>query len=88
MTPGVKFLLVDVPFLRILSFFSGTSCEVCNGRFTFSLGKQGYQCRDCKMKCHKECHVRANSYCSNTTVYDIELYVTGTLSPILLLTYI
>jgi len=51
----------------------GTICTVCSGRFSFSLGKQGYRCRDCKLICHKECHVRVTSFCSNTSVYDIEL---------------
>jgi len=50
-----------------------TTCTVCSGRFSFSLGKQGYRCRDCKLVCHKECHVRVSSFCSNTSVYDIEL---------------
>jgi hypothetical protein len=51
----------------------GMNCTVCNGRFAFSLGKQGYRCRDCKLICHKECHVRVSSFCPNTSVYDIEL---------------
>ncbi|ODN05373.1 Protein kinase C zeta type, partial [Orchesella cincta] len=52
---------------------SGKICEICTVRLPFALGKQGYQCRDCKMICHKECHVRAPSYCPKTSVYDIEL---------------
>ncbi|OXA42605.1 uncharacterized protein LOC110859330 isoform X3 [Folsomia candida] len=52
---------------------SGTMCEICTMRLPFSIGKQGYQCRDCNMMCHKECHVRAPSFCPKTTIYDIEL---------------
>lgn len=53
--------------------FSGTVCQVCNHNLPKRLGKQGYECRDCQLKCHKVCHVRTESTCPTPTVNDMEL---------------
>ncbi|XP_058796854.1 uncharacterized protein LOC131667450 isoform X2 [Phymastichus coffea] len=51
----------------------GTVCEVCKKTLARRLGKQGYECRDCQMKCHKHCHVKIDSMCSSSTIQNIEL---------------
>ncbi|KAH0540896.1 hypothetical protein KQX54_020411 [Cotesia glomerata] len=51
----------------------GTVCEVCKRTLARRLGKQGYECRDCLMKCHKHCHVKVESMCSTSTIQSIEL---------------
>nr|XP_012139467.1 PREDICTED: uncharacterized protein LOC100877431 isoform X5 [Megachile rotundata] len=51
----------------------GTVCEVCKRTLARRLGKQGYECRDCQMKCHKHCHVKVDSMCPTSTIQSIEL---------------
>ncbi|GAB0086889.1 uncharacterized protein DMENIID0001_011000 [Sergentomyia squamirostris] len=51
----------------------GLLCDVCNRSIPRRPGKQGYECRDCQTKCHKQCHVRAPQACTNPTVLSIEL---------------
>ncbi|KAK7580388.1 hypothetical protein V9T40_001017 [Parthenolecanium corni] len=51
----------------------GTACQICNRTLPRRLGKQGYECRDCQMKCHKQCHVRTDSNCPSSTVQNLEL---------------
>uniref|UniRef100_A0ABD2W6J6 C2 domain-containing protein n=1 Tax=Trichogramma kaykai TaxID=54128 RepID=A0ABD2W6J6_9HYME len=51
----------------------GTVCEVCKRTLARRLGKQGYECRDCLMKCHKHCHVKVDTMCSSSTIQSIEL---------------
>ncbi|XP_065202637.1 uncharacterized protein LOC135832992 isoform X2 [Planococcus citri] len=51
----------------------GTNCQICNRTLPRRLGKQGYECRDCSLKCHKQCHVRTDSSCPNSTVQNLEL---------------
>ncbi|XP_034944691.1 uncharacterized protein [Chelonus insularis] len=51
----------------------GTVCEVCKRTLARRLGKQGYECRDCLLKCHKHCHVKVESMCSTSTIQSIEL---------------
>lgn len=53
--------------------FSGTVCEVCKRTLARRLGKQGYECRDCQMKCHKHCHVKVDITCPTSTIQSIEL---------------
>ncbi|XP_055693585.1 uncharacterized protein LOC129795997 isoform X16 [Lutzomyia longipalpis] len=53
----------------------GLLCDVCNRSIPRRPGKQGYECRDCQTKCHKQCHVRTPQACTNPTVLSIELYV-------------
>ncbi|XP_059622274.1 uncharacterized protein LOC132265573 isoform X5 [Phlebotomus argentipes] len=51
----------------------GLLCDVCNRSIPRRPGKQGYECRDCQTKCHKQCHVRAPQACTNPTVLSMEL---------------
>jgi len=37
------------------------------------IGKQGYECRDCHLRCHKMCHVKTDTLCPNSTVNMLEL---------------
>lgn len=53
--------------------FSGTMCQVCKKMLARRLGKQGYECRDCLFKCHKQCHVKVETTCPNSNILNIEL---------------
>ncbi|VDN06979.1 unnamed protein product [Thelazia callipaeda] len=53
---------------------SGTVCEVCHqrvGRSSFT--KQAYQCRDCRIVCHKQCHYKTESYCTSSNVNKLNI---------------
>ena len=58
-----------------ISFHSGLICEICMLSIPFRMGKQGYECRDCLLKCHKQCHVRTPQLCPKPTIQSIELWV-------------
>ncbi|EGI62210.1 PREDICTED: uncharacterized protein LOC105149284 isoform X3 [Acromyrmex echinatior] len=58
----------------------GTICEVCKRTLARRLGKQGYECRDCQMKCHKHCHVKVDTTCPTSTIQSIELSLLPVLS--------
>ncbi|KAK9298903.1 hypothetical protein QLX08_007934 [Tetragonisca angustula] len=58
----------------------GTVCEVCKRTLARRLGKQGYECRDCLMKCHKHCHVKVDTTCPTSTIQSIELSLLPVLS--------
>ncbi|XP_076264243.1 uncharacterized protein LOC143198732 isoform X11 [Rhynchophorus ferrugineus] len=51
----------------------GTICQVCAKGIARRFGKQGYECRDCYLKCHKHCHVKVNDNCPTSTIHNIEL---------------
>ncbi|XP_025830079.1 uncharacterized protein LOC108736303 isoform X3 [Agrilus planipennis] len=51
----------------------GTICQVCSKSVPRRIGKQGYECRDCLLKCHKHCHVKVNDNCPTSTIHNIEL---------------
>ncbi|XP_060520202.1 uncharacterized protein LOC132698251 isoform X4 [Cylas formicarius] len=56
----------------------GTVCQVCAKTIARRFGKQGYECRDCMLKCHKQCHVKVNDNCPSSTIHNIELsYITN-----------
>lgn len=56
----------------------GTVCQVCAKTIARRFGKQGYECRDCLIKCHKHCHVKANDSCPTSTIHNVELsYITN-----------
>uniref|UniRef100_A0A336MSA0 CSON005932 protein n=1 Tax=Culicoides sonorensis TaxID=179676 RepID=A0A336MSA0_CULSO len=52
----------------------GAICEVCNRSIMRRPGKQGYECRDCGLKCHKPCHVKTAQVCQKSTILTIELF--------------
>jgi len=52
----------------------GSPCQVCNQSLPRRLvGKQGYECRDCLLRCHKPCHVKVDTLCPNSSVHYMEL---------------
>ena len=51
----------------------GTTCEVCHRTLPRRLGKQGYECRDCQLKCHKRCHVQTDIICPCSSAASLEL---------------
>ncbi|XP_032585526.1 uncharacterized protein LOC6579856 isoform X12 [Drosophila mojavensis] len=51
----------------------GLQCSICMKSIPRRPGKQGYECRDCQLICHKQCHVRAPQACPNPTVLSMEL---------------
>ncbi|XP_058466743.1 uncharacterized protein LOC131439578 isoform X2 [Malaya genurostris] len=48
-------------------------CHVCNRSITRRPGKQGYECRDCLIQCHKPCHVRTPQACPNPKILSVQL---------------
>ncbi|XP_078676186.1 C2 domain-containing protein 2-like isoform X3 [Branchiostoma floridae x Branchiostoma belcheri] len=48
-------------------------CAVCDLAIARRIGKQGYECRDCKLICHKECHFKTELYCPNSRVGQMEI---------------
>ncbi|XP_044731037.1 uncharacterized protein LOC123294036 isoform X2 [Chrysoperla carnea] len=58
----------------------GTVCQVCSKSIARRLGKQGYECRDCLIKCHKHCHVKTNDNCPQSTIHNMELSLLPVLS--------
>jgi len=51
----------------------GATCQVCQHRIARSFTKQGYQCRDCRMVCHKTCHYKTDTYCTASTVGKLNI---------------
>ncbi|XP_030388192.1 uncharacterized protein LOC115634446 isoform X20 [Scaptodrosophila lebanonensis] len=51
----------------------GLQCSICMKSIPRRPGKQGYECRDCQIICHKQCHIRAPQACPNPTVLSMEL---------------
>ncbi|XP_055383433.1 uncharacterized protein LOC129613411 isoform X2 [Condylostylus longicornis] len=51
----------------------GLSCTICTKSIPRRPGKQGYECRDCQLICHKQCHIRAPQSCPNPTILSMEL---------------
>lgn len=70
---GVKLHIFNEHTFIAKHLSGGTVCEVCNKTIARRLGKQGYECRDCALKCHKHCHVRVAHNCAHSTVHNMEL---------------
>ncbi|XP_045507661.1 phospholipid transfer protein C2CD2L isoform X4 [Colias croceus] len=70
---GVKLHIYNEHTFIAKHLSGGTVCEVCNKTVARRLGKQGYECRDCAMRCHKHCHVRVPAPCPRSTVHNMEL---------------
>ncbi|CAI2357020.1 unnamed protein product [Caenorhabditis sp. 36 PRJEB53466] len=51
----------------------GAACNVCQQRIRSSFSKQAYQCRDCKMVCHKSCHYKTDAFCTQSTVSKLQI---------------
>ena len=48
-------------------------CYVCHHHFSLRPGKQAYECRLCRLQCHKNCHFQISTSCPNATDNHIEL---------------
>nr|XP_037875707.1 uncharacterized protein LOC101746973 isoform X3 [Bombyx mori] len=70
---GVKLHIYNEHTFIAKHLSGGTVCAVCDKPVARRLGKQGYECRDCRLRCHKHCHVRAAAACPASTVHDMEL---------------
>ncbi|XP_041985957.1 phospholipid transfer protein C2CD2L isoform X5 [Aricia agestis] len=70
---GVKLHIYSEHTFIAKHLSGGTVCEVCNKTIARRLGKQGYECRDCQLKCHKHCHVKVAVTCPHSTVHNMEL---------------
>ncbi|KAI5639594.1 c2 domain-containing protein [Phthorimaea operculella] len=77
---GVKLHIYNEHTFIAKHLSGGTVCEVCQKTIARRLGKQGYECRDCSMKCHKHCHVRVPNACPHSTVHNMELSMLPVLS--------
>lgn len=51
----------------------GTVCNVCKNKIAGSFSKQAYQCRDCRLVCHKKCHTKTISPCQQTNYYNLSI---------------
>lgn len=70
---GVKLHIYNEHTFIAKHLSGGTVCTVCNKTIARRIGKQGYQCRDCLLRCHKHCHVAVPERCERSTVQDMEL---------------
>ncbi|XP_050680341.1 uncharacterized protein LOC126976161 isoform X2 [Leptidea sinapis] len=70
---GVKLHIYNEHTFIAKHISGGTVCEVCNKTIARRIGKQGYECRDCLLKCHKHCHVKVTAACQQSTVHNMEL---------------
>ncbi|CAH3106882.1 unnamed protein product [Porites lobata] len=55
--------------------FSGSSpdCAVCGKLIRGKVGKQGYQCRGCKMVTHRDCHYETTAMCTSDAVKHMDM---------------
>ncbi|KHJ97577.1 phorbol esters/diacylglycerol binding domain protein [Oesophagostomum dentatum] len=51
----------------------GVNCNVCQQRIKSSFSKQAYQCRDCKLVCHKSCHYKTDAFCTQSNVSKLQI---------------
>ncbi|KAL0860110.1 hypothetical protein ABMA27_010419 [Loxostege sticticalis] len=70
---GIKLHIYNEHTFIAKHLSGGTVCEVCSKTIARRLGKQGYECRDCQLRCHKHCHVRAPGTCPHSAVHNMEL---------------
>ncbi|XP_063370514.1 uncharacterized protein LOC134658792 isoform X5 [Cydia amplana] len=70
---GVKLHIYNEHTFIAKHLSGGATCEICQKTIARRLGKQGYECRDCALKCHKHCHVKAATSCPSSSVQNMEL---------------
>ncbi|KAK0397206.1 hypothetical protein QR680_002032 [Steinernema hermaphroditum] len=51
----------------------GTVCNICHQRIARSFAKQAYQCRDCRLVCHKSCHYKSVSPCAQSSIAKLNI---------------
>ncbi|XP_053620946.1 phospholipid transfer protein C2CD2L isoform X6 [Plodia interpunctella] len=70
---GVKLHIYNEHTFIAKHLSGGTVCSACSKPLARRPGKQGYECRDCALRCHKRCHVRVAGVCAASTVHNMEL---------------
>lgn len=70
---GIKLHIYNEHTFIAKHLSGGSVCEVCQKSIARRIGKQGYECRDCRLHCHKHCHVKVAAHCPHSTVPDMEL---------------
>ncbi|KAG1686916.1 Phospholipid transfer protein C2CD2L [Nymphon striatum] len=70
---GVKLHIYNDHVFLAAHLPGSTACQVCSKVLPRRLGKQGYVCRDCQLRCHKHCHVKVENHCPNSTVSSMEM---------------
>ncbi|XP_063630492.1 uncharacterized protein LOC134801806 isoform X6 [Cydia splendana] len=70
---GVKLHIYNEHTFIAKHLSGGSVCEICQKTIARRLGKQGYECRDCALKCHKHCHIKAATACPSSSVQNMEL---------------
>ncbi|XP_022788930.1 C2 domain-containing protein 2-like [Stylophora pistillata] len=55
--------------------FTGSppECAVCTKPIKGKIGKQGYQCRECKLVTHRDCHYQTTTMCSSDAVKHLDI---------------
>ncbi|VDN60502.1 unnamed protein product [Dracunculus medinensis] len=51
----------------------GIDCGICHRKISKSFTKQAYECRDCRLICHKHCHYKIDGYCTHSTLKNINI---------------
>ncbi|GAB6027456.1 hypothetical protein CHUAL_001715 [Chamberlinius hualienensis] len=70
---GTKLHIFNDHIFVAKHFPGATPCQVCSKSMPRRIGKQGYECRDCQLRCHKVCHVKIDTPCPNSTANMLEL---------------
>ncbi|XP_076310480.1 phospholipid transfer protein C2CD2L-like isoform X2 [Tachypleus tridentatus] len=70
---GVKLHIYNDHIFVAKHLPGSTVCQICGRNLSRHLGKQGYECRDCNLVCHKSCHVRVDSYCPHSTINTMDM---------------
>ncbi|CAI4226202.1 unnamed protein product [Auanema sp. JU1783] len=73
MKKGKKLHIYNDHTFVAVKIHGGVSCNVCDKRMRASFSKQGYQCRDCKMICHKSCHYKIDGFCSQSSLSKLQI---------------
>ncbi|VDK42571.1 unnamed protein product [Anisakis simplex] len=73
MKHGKKLHIYNDHIFVAVKLRGGTTCNVCHHRIARSFAKQAYQCRDCRLVCHKTCHYKTESYCTASTVSKLDI---------------
>ncbi|CAD6190621.1 unnamed protein product [Caenorhabditis auriculariae] len=73
MRKGKKLHIYNEHTFVAVKIRGGATCNVCQHRIRSSFSKQAYQCRDCKLVCHKSCHYKTDAFCTQSTVSKLHI---------------
>uniref|UniRef100_A0A7E4V827 C2 domain-containing protein n=1 Tax=Panagrellus redivivus TaxID=6233 RepID=A0A7E4V827_PANRE len=65
-------LCKDHTFVAVKST-GGIVCNACNGKIASGFNKQAYQCRACRLVCHKSCHTHIQTNCHQNNSLKLSL---------------